>query len=100
MDTNHTHKKNMKNNVHLTPLGHNPSSKGNSVPPGLSKAGQLNPLNLVPAAQRGGNGVRLESIDHAQHQITGVQYHEGDMLKKLPSPMTGGKRKQLDPLPK
>ena len=48
---------------------------------------------------RGGNGMRLESIDHAQHMINSLSNQKE--TDKLPSPMAvGGKRKQLEPIHK
>ena len=73
-DAKNIHKKNAKNNVHLSPLDHNPHNRNSSVPPigqfelnnltGKS-AGAPHPLNFAPSPnQRGGNNIRLESIDH------------------------------------
>ena len=56
------HKKNNKMNVHLQPLDHNPQARGSSVPP---KGNGAHPLFAPSPNVRGGNGVRLESIDHA-----------------------------------
>ena len=62
------HKKNNKMNVLLQPLDHNPSARGSSVPPMShlsSKNAGAHPLFAPSPNVRGGNGVRLESIDHA-----------------------------------
>jgi hypothetical protein len=59
------HKKNNKNNVHLSPLDHNPSHRNSSVPPN----DKGHPVNYAPSPNvRGGPNIRLESIDHAQHK--------------------------------
>ena len=68
-------KKNNKMNVHLQPLDHNPSARGSSVPPMShlgSKGAGAHPLFAPSPNVRGGNGVRLESIDHTQHMINGL----------------------------
>ena len=63
--------------VHLQPLDHQPHTRNSSVPP-MSELNNLtgksqgapHPLNFAPSPnQRGGNNIRLESIDHSQHQI-------------------------------
>lgn len=69
-----------KMNVHLQPLDHNPQARNSSVPPSgqynaqghlsTPAAGAPHPLNFAPSPnQRGGNQIRLQSIDHTQHQI-------------------------------
>jgi len=70
------HKKNNKMNVHLQPLDHNPQARGSSVPPmshlSAKGAGGAHPLFAPSPNVRGGNGVRLESIDHVQHMVKGL----------------------------
>lgn len=71
-----------KMNVHLQPLDHNPHTRNSSVPPSgnqygangqlstPAQSGAPHPLNFAPSPnQRGGNQIRLQSIDHTQHQI-------------------------------
>ena len=83
-------------------MDHNPhNTRGSSVPQiSLLNAGKgAHPMYAPSPNVRGGNGMRLESIDHAQHMINSLSNQkEGD---KLPSPMAaGGKRKQLEPIHK
>ena len=72
-DSKINHKKNNKNNVHLSPLDHNPHNRNSSVPPIMANLNNLttkssnvpHPLDFAPSPnQRGGNNNRLESIDH------------------------------------
>ena len=72
-------------------------------PNGSTSGAPPHPLNYVPQPnQRGGHNVRLESIDHTQHQLQANLPRAGGgeaLMNKLPSPMGGGKRnKQLDPI--
>jgi len=65
--------------------------------------GAPHPVNFAPSPnQRVGNNIRLEVIDHAQHQIknlnVAINGDQEDIVNKLPSPVAGGKRKQLEPL--
>ena len=92
-----------RKNVHLQPLDHNPNSRNASVPPSGGIQGNApHPLNFAPSpatgAARGNAGIRLQSIDHAQHLNMLSKLPEEDVRQKLPSPLAGGKRKQLEPL--
>ena len=55
------------------------------------------PLKFAPSPNvRGGNGIRLQSIDHTQHQMNlplSMDEDDKGIANKLPSPVVGGHRK-------